>query len=196
MTNSITNRQMFFILILTLTTYTTIGLPKIVAEKAGRTGWILILGVALLFSGAAAIITKLNNRFQGKAMFDYSVEIVGKLASRGIAVYYLVYFVLVGIYLNDELIKFLTSNFLPKTPQTLLLAFSIILFAYVAFKGVTNVARLYEIIGPLFLVMTIVLCVIMMFQGMSYNIRPLLQSERCPIPPGAVSVSYVPFRGH
>ena len=77
MTNSITNRQMFFIIFLTLTSYTTINLPKTMAQTAGRSSWIPIMAVSIIFGGAAVIITKLNNMYQGKVLFDYSQEIVG-----------------------------------------------------------------------------------------------------------------------
>ena len=120
MANGITNRQMFFILILTLTSYTSVDLPKIVAQSAGRSGWMLVLAAALVFGLAAAAIAALNNRFQGKVMFDYSQEIAGKLASRLIAVYYILYFMVVGVYLKIRLVNFLSSNFLPKTPQAVI----------------------------------------------------------------------------
>lgn len=195
MANSITNRQMFFILIMTLTSYTSIDLPKIVAEKAGRTGWMMVLAAAVAFSLAALIITKLNNRFPGQAMFDYSGEIAGKLVSRVIAVFYLLYFVLVGVYLKVRLVNFLTANFLPKTPQCILLAFSVMLFAYVAYKGVTSAARLYEMFGVLFLITTIVLCVLMLFQGMLYNIRPFFNPNEAGSLVGLLPHLMFPFGG-
>lgn len=78
MINSVTNRQMVFIIFLTLSTYTTIDLPKVMAETAGRSSWIPILIVSLIFALAATIITKLNNMYQNKVLFDYGQEIVGK----------------------------------------------------------------------------------------------------------------------
>ena len=51
MTNSVTNRQMVFIIFLSITTYTTIDLPKIMAEAAGRSSWIPILIVSIFFCG-------------------------------------------------------------------------------------------------------------------------------------------------
>ncbi|MGI5877849.1 MAG: GerAB/ArcD/ProY family transporter [Christensenellales bacterium] len=48
------------------------------AETAGRSSWIPIIAVSLIFGVAAVIITKLNNMHQGKVLFDYSQEIVGR----------------------------------------------------------------------------------------------------------------------
>ncbi len=177
LTNSITNRQMFFILILTLTSYTTIDLPKTMAETAGRSGWMLILAASLVFGLAAVVITSLNNRYQGKVLFDYSQELVGKVISRVIVVYYLLYFIVFGAYLNIRLTDFLTSNFLPRTSHRVILAVSVGLFALVAFRGITNVARLFELYGMAFLVTTITVCALMLPQGMVYNILPLINPD-------------------
>jgi hypothetical protein len=69
------------------------------------------------------------------------------------------------------------------------------LFAYVAFKGVTNVARLFELFGVVFLLTTIVLCAIMLFQGMTYNIRPFFHpGELHSFPKGALHMLF-PFGG-
>jgi len=172
-TNSITNRQMAFILFLTITTYTTIDLPKIMAQTAGRSSWIPIIIMSVLFGVAAVIITKLNNMYQGKVLFDYSQEIVGKFPTRLIAVYYVLFFLMIGVFLKLKLVTLLTSNFLPKTPPYAMLILGISLFGYVAYKGVTNIARVFEITGVLFLLITVGICVVMLTEGMNYNFLPL-----------------------
>lgn len=159
---------------LTLTAYTTIDLPKVMAQTAGRSSWIPIIVTSAVFGVAAVIITKLNNMFQYKVFFDYSQEIVGTHCARLIALYYLLFFLIVGVYLKLKLVGLLKSNFLPKTPQYIVLFISISLFGYVSYKGVTNIARMSEIIGTLFLIVTMGICFFMLTQGMSYNILPFL----------------------
>jgi spore germination protein (amino acid permease) len=168
---------MFFIIFLTLTAYTTIDLPKIMAEAAGRSSWILIMAASLVFGAAAVCITKLNNMYQGKVLFDYGEEIAGKFISRIISLFYMLFFLLVGVYLKLKLVGLLKSNFLPDTPQVVMLVIGITLFGYVAYKGITNVARMFEIIGVLFLVVTVAICFGMIKDGMAYNITPFFNIE-------------------
>ena len=66
MTSGITNRQMFFVLLLIICSFRTIDIPQLAAKTAGRSGWIIILIYALLFSIVALCITKLNNMYPGK----------------------------------------------------------------------------------------------------------------------------------
>ena len=195
MPNSVTNRQMFFIIFITLTSYTTIDLPKIMAQAAGRSSWIPLLIAAILFGFVAMVTTKLNNMYQGKVFFVYSQEIVGKFFAYLLAVYFIFYFVIIGIYLKLKLVSVLKSNFLPNTPRFVMLIFSVLLFAYVAYKGITNIARLFEIYGILFLLITIGICFLMLFQGMSENILPLYNPNDANEFLGASQYFVLPYGG-
>lgn len=195
MTNSITNRQMVFIMFLTLTSYTTIDLPKQMAQTIGRSSWIPLIIASVIFGLVAVIITKLNNIFQGKVFFDYSQEIVGKFFAYVIAIYFTAYFLIVGIYLKLKLVGLLTSNFLPNTPQFVMLIFGVLLFAYVAYKGVTNIARLFEICGIMFLAVTIGVCLLMLFQGMSENILPFFDPTEVKNYLGSAKQFVIPYGG-
>lgn len=177
MTNSITNRQMFFIIFMTLTAYTTIDLPKTMAQTAGRSSWIPIIIVSIIFGISAIIITKLNNMFLGKVFFDYSQGIMGKFFTYLIVFYYILYFLIIGVYLKLKLVGVLTSNFLPKTPPFVFLLFGIALFAYVAYKGITNIARMLEIYGVLFLIITVGISALMLAGGTKYNILPFFNAS-------------------
>ena len=191
----ITNRQIFFILILTITSYTTIDLPQILMQVAGRSGWMLIIALGLVFSLAAVMVTWLNSRFPGKVLFEFSRDIAGTVISRVIIIYYILYFALVGVYLKVRLVEFLTSNFLPKTPQNVMLAVAVALFAYVSYHGITNVGRLFELYGVLYLLVTIVICAVMLPQGMIYNIMPFINPNEFREFPAAIPHLLFPFGG-
>lgn len=87
MTNSITNRQMFFILVLTLTSYSIVDISRAMAKSAGTGGWITILATSIIFGLAAMVIVYLNNLFKGKILFDYSKVLVGKAVTYSITVF-------------------------------------------------------------------------------------------------------------
>ena len=171
--NSITNRQLFFVLLMTLTSNVTVTLPNISATAFGRSGWIPILIVSLLTGIMAVIIIKLNNMNRGKVFFDYGKQIVGKFISYAISVYYLFYFFIICVFLNNKLDGLIKTQLLQDTPHFALLMLSIPLLAYGAYKGITNLARLFEIIGIVIISVTVLLSFIMLTQGMKYNVLPL-----------------------
>ncbi len=171
--NSITNRQLFFILLMTLTSNVTVTLPNISATAFGRSGWIPILTVSLFTGIAVVFIVKLNNMNRGKVFFDYSKQIVGKFISYAISIYYLFYFFIISVFLNYRLDGLIKTQLLQDTPSYALLMLSIPLMAYGAYKGITNLARLFEIIGIIFIAVTVLLSFVMLTQGMNYNVLPL-----------------------
>lgn len=173
MKSNITNRQMFFLLFMVITTSTTIDLPKVAAQSSGRSAWIPVLATSLFYGLGIILITKLNNRFRGKVVFEYSKELGGSIFGYIIAIYFVVYFLIIGTYLKLKLAGILQSNFLPKTPPVIFVAMSILLSCYVAYKGITNVARLTELYGILFLITTLILCTLMLINGMPDNVLPL-----------------------
>ncbi|MFZ5974946.1 MAG: GerAB/ArcD/ProY family transporter [Bacillota bacterium] len=195
MTNSITNRQMFFILFLTLTTYTAIGIAKVMVENANTGCWIPILVMALIFAVAVTTIVRLNNMFQGKVLFDYSREIVGKFPAYVLGIYFILYFLLLGIYLNVQVVNMIRAEFYPETPQWATLLLGIPVFGFMAYKGVTNVARLFEIYGIIFITAAVTVHVIMFTQGMGYSIFPLFNKADMGQYAAALKDAVFPFLG-
>lgn len=195
MTNSITNRQMFFIIFITLSTYTTIDLPKIMVQAAGRSSWIPIIIAAFVFGFGAVIITKLNNMFLGKVFFDYSQRVICKFFAYVITFYYILYYLVIGVYLKLKLVGLLTSNFLPNTPDYIFLLFGIALFAFVAYKGITNIARMFEIYGITFLLVTVLICILMIKDGTKYEVLPFFNPSEIKGYAKTMKELIVPFGG-
>ena len=71
MTNTITNRQLFFMLVLTLTSG-IVGIAKSMAATVGTNAWLVIIITSLVFGLAAAVIASLNTMHEGQMLFDYA----------------------------------------------------------------------------------------------------------------------------
>jgi hypothetical protein len=112
-----------------------------------------------------------------------------------ITMVYFLYVVAIGIFLSLKMAITVQSNFLPKTPQAAILLVGITLFSYVAYKGITNVARMLEIIGVLFLLVTVGICVIILAQGMTYNILPFFNASELKTFLAAMKDLCTPFTG-
>ncbi len=186
---------MFFIIFMTLTSYTTIDIPEMMAQTAGRSSWIPILFTSVLFGISAVMIAKLNNMFLGKVFFDYSQEVIGKFFAYVIAVYFIGYFLMIGVYLQYKMIGVLASNFLPKTPKYILMFLGLVLFACVSYKGITSIARIFEIYGISFLVITLTICVFMIVDGDPYNILPLFNPSDVKEYANTMKDLIIPFGG-
>ena len=147
MKSSITNRQMFFLLFVTLTTYTIISIPKVIAQGPGTGGWVSLIVTSLFFAVFVAAIVRLNSAFPGMMLFEYSARIVGKVSTYLIVSYFLLYFSLVSAFLSIQLTAVLRAEFYPETPRWAMLTVSMIVFGVVAYRGITSVGRFFEVIG-------------------------------------------------
>lgn len=193
MTNNITNRQLFFMLLLTI--FTSFELPHTMMNITGRSSWIPIIIVSIIFSLAAIIIAKLNTMFTNKALFDYGQIIVGKFITYLIIIFYLIYFFMVSTYLNLKLMDIISSNFMPYTPKLIMISPAIILFCYIAYKGITNIARLFEIYGLIFLITILYLCFFMIADGMKENILPIYNNNETKRLLESIKELIIPFGG-
>ncbi|NLD60249.1 MAG: GerAB/ArcD/ProY family transporter [Clostridiales bacterium] len=177
---SVTDRQVFFVLFLTLTAYTVISIPKVIAQKTGSGGWTTILFTSLVFAAFAWVIVRLNSAFPGKMLFDYSRRIVGKAAAYVLAAYFALYFLLVAVHLNMQLTAVLRAEFYPKTPQWVMLVATLLVIGSVAYRGVTNVGRFFEVIGSVFVLTAVATHLIMFLQGQPNEVLPLFRASQIP----------------
>lgn len=173
MPNTITNRQLFLILFMTLIAIASGDISKVMVQSAGTSGWITILLTAVLFALAAYAWAKLNGMHEGKTLFDYSKELVGRVGTYFLSMYFAQYFLTVLASLNIAMVTLLQTNFLPNTPGWATAFACIIVIGFVANKGVTNAARLVEIYGVILLIVAIPVHIIMFMQGHFDHILPL-----------------------
>jgi spore germination protein len=110
--------------------------------------------MSVVFSLFVVLFTKLGIMFPGKMLFDYSREIVGSFLAHVFLIYFIAYFALISVYLNIELSSVLKAEFFPKSPKWATLAAGVI-FGCIAYKGISGVARFFEIIGPIFVITSI-----------------------------------------
>lgn len=164
---------MFFILLLVICAFRTIDIPQMAARTMGRSGWIMIVVYAVPFSLVAVMATKLNNMFVGMTLFEYGQILLGKVLNYILCILFAVYFFSVLVYLNENMAKLIAMNFLPKTQPAFTLAVAIALFGFIVYRGTETMARLSELLGVMYLAVTLLLCLLMLTQSELDNIFPL-----------------------
>lgn len=78
MKQSITNRQIAFMLFGVIVGYGILGLPKGIAETYGTIAWIGILLGTIIALLLTYIITYIGYQNDGKTLYEYGQELVGK----------------------------------------------------------------------------------------------------------------------
>lgn len=165
------------------------------AQSAGTGSWFTIIITSLIFAVASVIIVSLNNMYQGKMLFDYSRDIIGKVGSYAFSLYYIIYFLVVVVFLVIQLSNILQANFLLKTPKWATMLFGIPVYCFLAYKGITNVARMFELYGIILLVVAVLIHIGMLTQGNTTNILPLFNAQDIGKYFSAIENAILPYLG-
>ncbi len=195
MMSAVSNRQLVTILFLTLTGYSVIELPKIMAESVGNGAWFTLMITSVIFAFTSLILTYLGTVFEEKTLFEYSTILVGKSLAKIISVIYLFYFFGVLILITKSVALVINHDYLEKTPMNLIVFMCIVPSIYAASKGLTNIARIIELYGVIILLTAFFLHSLMIYKGDVLNIRPFFNPDEVVTYLKGISSAIIPFLG-
>lgn len=178
MRQTVNNRQLVFVLFITLITTSVINVAKAQAISAGHGAWLPLLCTGLMYGGMAVVFVSLNKMFEGDTLFECSGKIIGKFGSYIVAIVYIFFFIIFSSYYCITFFQMVKADFLPQTPTWFLLLVSMPFLGFFAYKGIMNSGRLAELVGIIYLLVSLILFITMLIQGKITNILPLfIRSE-------------------
>ena len=147
----INTNQYIWILFIIITSFTVLQVPGLLIFQAGRESWLAVIAAWFLDILIAALYAYMANRFPGENCVQYSTTILGKVCGKLVAFLFIAFFLLVSVSLMRGLSISISSILLPKTPIEIILLSAYIIVAYIVRKGIEVIARMCEVLGPLFL---------------------------------------------
>ncbi|SHH47115.1 GerAB/ArcD/ProY family transporter [Tepidibacter thalassicus] len=174
MIESLSNRQIAFVIFGVIIGYGIMGLPKDIAENIGTGGWIVLLGATGITVILGCIFTYLSYIYKNKTICEYSEILMGKCISKLIVFSYIIEFFLfsaLAVRASSEVIKL---NILLKTPVwSISLLFFIVIY-YAVTKGLRTIARICELYGIVIIVVGLFSHILLFTQGELVNLRPFI----------------------
>jgi len=170
----ISTNQYVWMLYSVITAFTVLEVPGILIYYAGRDAWISVVGAWFLDVLLAIVYAYMGLRFPGQNLVQYSMTILGKFAGRIVGSMFPLFFLMVTSLVMRFLVTLITKLFLPKTPMEVLLAIGYILIAYGVRKGIETIARVCEVLGPIFLLSMITLFVLLIPKVQLHRLKPML----------------------
>jgi len=146
----INTRQFVWLLFIMITVFAAMQMPGILIFQAGRDAWLSVLGAWFLDAMLALVYGYMGIRFPGENFVQYSITILGKYLGRMVGILFPLFFLLVCTLMLRGLSQLVNTVFLPRTPFNVILVSSYLVCAYIARKGIEVIARMTEILGPLF----------------------------------------------
>lgn len=125
-----------------------ITLPRVMAERAGNAGWIVILIGGITAWVGLFVITRLSLRFPKYSLVETGEILLGPILGRLAGLLFIGYF----LYLTSILLREFTETFktaiLPETPPSVLAVVMLSIVMYGAYCGIEALARSSELLFP------------------------------------------------
>ncbi|MCT4595965.1 MAG: spore germination protein [Anaeromicrobium sp.] len=195
MNESLTNRQIAFVIIGIVVGYGILGLPKNVTENAGTGAWFTLLmatGITMIFT---YVITYLPYVHKNKTIYEYGNILVGKYITHIIMCVYILYFFMLSsmsVRMSSETIKLMVLINTPIWALTLL--FMVVVY-YAVRKGLGTIGRVCEIYGLIIIIGAIVIHLSIFTQGKLIKLKPFFVVANMQAYIKATLVTIFPFLG-
>jgi spore germination protein KB len=153
----INTKQYIWLLFITITSFTALQVPGLVIFQAGRDAWLSVLVAWLLDVLLAVVYAYLGIRFVGQNPVQYSRTILGKIFGTAVGLLFILFYLVVSASMMRGLAMYIGNVFILTTPLEVILLTAYLVVAYISRKGIEVIARMCEILGPLYLLSFIVL---------------------------------------
>lgn len=154
----INTKQFVWLLFIIITVFAVTQIPGILIMQAGRDAWLSVLSAWFLDVMLALVYAYMGIRFPGENFVQYSITILGEYLGRMVGILFPLFFLLVYTLMLRGLSQLVNTVFLPRTPFEVILVSSYLVSALIGRKGIEVIARMTEILGPLFFLSLLTLC--------------------------------------
>ncbi|OMF38340.1 spore gernimation protein [Paenibacillus sp. FSL H8-0548] len=165
-------------------------LPRAAAEKVETPDiWLSVIIGGLVAIAAGIIMAVLSRSHAGKTVFQYNQVLLGKWIGGFLGLCFVVYFFTTSAYQLRAMAEVTGLFLLEGTPSWAIMMVFMWVSLYLMIGGINPIARLFEIILPL----TIVIYLLVMFMSLRIfewdNLRPFLGQGLMPVLAGVKSTS-------
>ena len=160
-------------------------IPGMLIMQAGRDAWLSVLGGWFLDVMLALVYAYMGIRFPGENFVQYSITILGKYLGRMVGILFPLFFLLVCTIVLRGLSHVVNTVFLPNTPLNVILYLAYLVTALIGRKGIEVIARMTEILGPLFIISIVIICLLVLPSFHIARLKPQFDEGVAPFLVGA-----------
>jgi spore germination protein len=194
MKDRITTIQVALLMYTTLVGVGYLSMPRLLAETAGRDGWISLILGGLLVMLAMVLLAWLGQKHPGQTIIQYSQAILGRPLGQAVNILLLLNFVLMAGASSRLFGEVLKVYLLEHTPLEVILISFFLTGAYLSGHGLNPLARLSEAMFPLLLIPIFLILGLAQMEIDYSEVLPLLAEGVLPVLTG-VSHSFQVYAG-
>ena len=158
----INTKQLVWLLFIMITTFAAMQISGMLIMQAGRDAWLSVVGAWFLDVMLALVYAYMGIRFPGENFVQYSITILGKYLGRMVGILFPLFFLLGATIVLRGLSQIVNTVFLPTTPLNVILVSGVLVSALIGRKGIEVIARMAEVLAPLFFLSIVTLSVLVL----------------------------------
>ena len=177
----ISTNQFVWMLFIIITSVAALEAPVMLIMRAGRDAWLAVIGGWFLSVLLALVYAYMGIRFSGQNFVQYSITILGRYLGRIVGIIFPLFFLLVCILLQSSLAHSIKTILLPNTPFEVIMVIMLILSSYAARNGIEVIARVSELLGPIYILAVVLIGLIAIPVVDIDRLKPQLEQGFYPI---------------
>lgn len=163
-----------------------VTLPPDIAQFTVRDAWVVPLFFMLGVTISAGVCTLWVHTFPGESLSDGLVSAFGGVVGRAAGGWLLIWFMVATSMFFRQLILFITTTTLSKTPYYLVTGAAMFVVCYGVSRGIESLGRLAEFLTPLGLIVGFTVWGLSLKNADFSQLRPILADGWTPVLRGAV----------
>ncbi|MBS4031784.1 MAG: endospore germination permease [Clostridiales bacterium] len=176
----ISGRQFTTLIFLIIVSITVLQVPPLLLGLAGQDSVLAVLIAVIIDGVVAAVLYFLGLRYPRKTFIQYSEDILGKIPGKFAAVIFIQFFLLVAALSIRGMSDFLVT-IMPETPLTVFIIAFTLVSAFVARGGIESLARMSEIIAPVYIAAIVFLMALLLPEMDFSRVLPLFRYGAKPV---------------
>lgn len=183
----ISTRQFVWMLFGIITSFTALQIPGILIYHVGRDAWLSVIVAWFLDVLLAIVYAYMGLRFPGQNFVQYSITILGRIGGRIVGLMFPLFFLMVASLLMRA-ISILIETAAPESPMVVIFSIGCFIIAFVARKGIEIIARVCEILGPIYLFSLVALFLMAIPIVKIDRVQPFLMNGPYPFLSGSILI--------
>lgn len=185
----INSKQFTFLLFITIISTSIIFAPTKVYSFAKQDSWLAVIFAGLTGLVFTYLVCKLGIMYRDKTIIEYSQIILGKTLGKVVGLSIFLAFLYINTAVLREFAELLVGVFYPHTPKVFFIVAIILVSSYALYQGLENVARVNEIVFPIFVILIFFIFSFSISEMNFQLLTPILANGLFPALKGAYSQS-------
>ncbi|MEH6948867.1 endospore germination permease [Bacillus sp. JJ634] len=177
--------QMGMMIYSAIVTTAILYLPASIYDYAGKDLWLSPILSAILGCIPVYVVYQLHRLYPGDSIIQYSCSIVGKIGGKLIGAIILLFILFISNQALWQYGEFVSSYFLPQTPQVVLLGTMAFVSSLAVYGGVEVMGRLSDLLTPVLLLMFLTIIILLLPDAQVKHMHPILGNGVTPVLKGA-----------